>query len=113
LTRPVRDEPLSDRVKATLNCVYAEAPPVSQAKKNPELVGYNADVSEQHIASIYNVELLGLPPAFTLVFSSAYPTMKMEATYSSETSADFKFTARRYMPGDSTLDGHGCENLKI
>jgi hypothetical protein len=87
----------NDWDKVALNCSSAAAPQVSQAKKNPELVGYNSDVSEQHIASICNVELLGLPPAFTLVSSSAYQTMKMEATYSSETSVNFQFTTRCYM----------------
>jgi hypothetical protein len=44
---------------------------------------------------------------------SAYSsTLKMEAMCSSETSADFQRTTRRYIPEDSTLYNHHCENLK-
>jgi hypothetical protein len=48
--------------------------------------------------------LYGLPPAFTLVFCSAYLTLKMEAIYSSEKSVDFQRTTWYYIPEDSTLD---------
>jgi hypothetical protein len=36
----------------------------------------------------------------------------MEATCSSETLVDFQRTSRRYIPEDSTLHDHRCENLK-
>jgi hypothetical protein len=36
----------------------------------------------------------------------------MEAICSSETSVDFQRTTRRYIPEDSTLHNHRCENLK-
>jgi hypothetical protein len=36
----------------------------------------------------------------------------MEATCSSETSVDIQRTTRRYIPEDSTLNNHRCENLK-
>jgi hypothetical protein len=36
----------------------------------------------------------------------------MASKCSSETSTDFKRTTRRYIPGDSTLRNHHCENLK-
>jgi hypothetical protein len=36
----------------------------------------------------------------------------MEAICSSETSADFQRTTKRYIPEDSTLYNHRCENLK-
>jgi hypothetical protein len=36
----------------------------------------------------------------------------MEAICSSETSVDFQRTTRRYIPENSTLHNHGCENLK-
>jgi hypothetical protein len=36
----------------------------------------------------------------------------MEATFSSETSADFQRTVRRYIPEDRTLHNHRCENLR-
>jgi hypothetical protein len=55
----------------------------------------------------------GFPPAFTLVSCSAYSsTLKIEAICSSETSVDFQQTTRRYIPEDSTLHNHRCENLK-
>jgi hypothetical protein len=44
-----------------------------------------------------------------LVYSS---TLKMEALFSSETSIDIERTTRRYIPEDSTLHNHRCENLK-
>jgi hypothetical protein len=44
-----------------------------------------------------------LPPAFTLETGSAYSTLKIEATYCSETSVDFQRTARCYILEDSTL----------
>jgi hypothetical protein len=48
-----------------------------------------------------------------LVSSWAYSsTMKMEAVRSSETSADTQRTTRSYIPEDSTLHNHRCENLK-
>jgi hypothetical protein len=51
--------------------------------------------------------------AFTLVSWSAYSsTLKMERIFSSETSVDFQRTTRRYIPEDSTLQNHPCENLK-
>jgi hypothetical protein len=50
---------------------------------------------------------------FTLVSSSANSsTLKMEAIWSFETSADFQRTTRRYIPEDGTLHNHRCENLK-
>jgi hypothetical protein len=50
---------------------------------------------------------LCLPPAFTLVYCSAYPsTLKMEAICSSETSVDFQLTARSYIPEDNSLQKH-------
>jgi hypothetical protein len=36
----------------------------------------------------------------------------MVAICSSETSVDFQRAARRYIPEDSTLYNHRCENLK-
>jgi hypothetical protein len=36
----------------------------------------------------------------------------MEAIGSSETKVDFRWTARRYIPEDTTLHNHRCENLK-
>jgi hypothetical protein len=37
---------------------------------------------------------------------------KMEAVCSSETSNNFKWSARRYIPEYRNLHNHGCENLK-
>jgi hypothetical protein len=36
----------------------------------------------------------------------------MEAISSSETSVDFEQITRRYIPEDSTLHNHRCDNLK-
>jgi hypothetical protein len=48
-----------------------------------------------------------------IVSCSAYfYTLKMETICSSETSVDFERTTRRYIPDDSTLHNHRCENLK-
>jgi hypothetical protein len=41
-----------------------------------------------------------------------FSTLKMEAICSSETSVDYQPTLRRYIPEDSTLHYHRCENLK-
>jgi hypothetical protein len=61
----------------------------------------------------WNITLCSLlPPAFILLSSSTYSTLKMEAISSSETSADFQRTTRHYIPEDSTLHIHHCENLK-
>jgi hypothetical protein len=38
--------------------------------------------------------------------------LKMEATCSFETSVDFQWTTRRYIPEDRTLCDHRRENLK-
>jgi hypothetical protein len=47
------------------------------------------------------------------VASSAYSsTLKMEATYSSETLVDFQRTTQCHIPEDITLHNHFCENLK-
>jgi hypothetical protein len=46
--------------------------------------------------------------SFCLADSS---TLKMEVTYSSETSVDFQRTTRRYIPEERTLHNHRCENL--
>jgi hypothetical protein len=47
-----------------------------------------------------------------LVSCSAYSsTLKKETICSSETSVDFQRTTRRYIPEDSTLHNHRCENL--
>jgi hypothetical protein len=54
---------------------------------------------------------LDFSPAFTLISCSAYSTLKMEVC-SSETSVDFKWATQRYIPEDSTLHNHRCENLK-
>jgi hypothetical protein len=48
--------------------------------------------------------VLGLPPDLTLVSYLAYSsTLKMEATYSFETSVDIQQIARHYIPVDRIL----------
>jgi hypothetical protein len=44
--------------------------------------------------------------------SPTHPTLKMEATYSSETPVDFQLITRRYIPEISTLHNHRCDSLK-
>jgi hypothetical protein len=39
-------------------------------------------------------------------------TVKKEATFSSETSDDFRSTTQRYTPQNRILYNHRCENLK-
>jgi hypothetical protein len=51
---------------------------------------------------------------FRMDFCLAYPsTLKAEAIYSSETSVDFQWTTRCYVPEGRTLHNHRCENLKF
>jgi hypothetical protein len=53
-----------------------------------------------------------LAACFMLVFCLTYSsTLKMEATFSSETSVDFQRPTRR-IPEDRKLHNHRCENLK-
>jgi hypothetical protein len=70
----------------------------------------------QRFGGTYRLHIQGkrsklcLPPAFMLVSCSVYsPTLKMEATCSSETSVDFQRTTWCYIPEDSTLCNHCCE----
>jgi hypothetical protein len=54
-----------------------------------------------------------LTTAFTLVSCSGYSsTLKMETVCSPETSIDFQRTTLRYIPENSTLRNHSCEDLK-
>jgi hypothetical protein len=49
------------------------------------------------------ISRVGSPPAFPLVFCSAYSPLKMEAICSSATSVDFQRARRRYIPEDRVL----------
>jgi hypothetical protein len=54
-----------------------------------------------------------LSTAFTMVSRSAYSAaLKMETIYFSKMSIDFQRTTQRYVPEDSILYNHRCENLK-
>jgi hypothetical protein len=54
-----------------------------------------------------------LATCFTLVPCLVYSSTPMiEATCSSETSDDFQRPAKRYIPEDTTVHNHRCENLK-
>jgi hypothetical protein len=66
------------------------------------------------VISLYDIYICCCkPPALTLVSCSDYSsTFKMEAICSSETSVDLHWITRRYIPEDSTLHNHRCENLK-
>jgi hypothetical protein len=54
----------------------------------------------------------GLPPAFTLVSCSVDSTLKTKVMYSSKTLANFHRTTWCYIPENSNLHNHHCENLK-
>lgn len=81
--------------------------------------GKSTDVSEEHIASIFDVKeqaeqdtsvkaggkQYSLPTAFNLVSCSVYfSTLKMEAKYYFEMWVNFQRTTRRYIPGDRNFD---------
>jgi hypothetical protein len=54
-----------------------------------------------------------LPSDFMLAsFSAYFSTPKMDAIYSFDTSVEFQHTTKRYVPEDSTIHDHRCENLK-
>jgi hypothetical protein len=75
-----------------------------------DLMGYNA---VQSVESQPTFRRNILPPALTLLSCSAYfSTLKMEAICSSVTLVDFQWATQRYIPQDSTLHNHHCENLK-
>jgi hypothetical protein len=76
------------------------------------MIFQRADERFPWLAQTEASQLLGLSPAFTLVSCSAYSTLKMEAICSFETSADFQWTTQCYVPEDSTLHNHRCENLR-
>jgi hypothetical protein len=40
-------------------------------------------------------------------------TLKLESGCSSETSVDFQYATRRYIPEDRNPHNHSCENLKF
>jgi hypothetical protein len=58
---------------------------------------------------IYQIASRALLADFLLVL---FFTLKMEATYSYETSLDFQRTTRLYILEDRTLHNHRCDNLK-
>jgi hypothetical protein len=60
-----------------------------------------ADVSGEHIVSIFRVEKQTEPE-----------TAEMKYICSSETSVDSQRTARRYIPKDNAIHNHRSENLK-
>jgi hypothetical protein len=58
--------------------------------------------------------MLCLPPAIKQVSCLVYSsTLKMEATFSSETSVDFQRTTRHYIPEESTLHNPVCRVGRI
>jgi hypothetical protein len=69
------------------------------------LLGYNAVYSDESKPTFRrNMS----PPSS----GSRNKALKMEAICSSETSVDFRRTTRRYVPEDSTLHNHRCENIR-
>jgi hypothetical protein len=80
-------------------------------KDNFCLLGYNPAQSVQNQPTFRRNT--SPPSSFTLVSCLAYSsTLKLEATRSSETSADFQRATRRYIPQHRTIHNHRCENLK-
>jgi hypothetical protein len=90
---------------------------VSYYKRNPQ-------VSSYYISHYYDEDfyLLGhnamqfvksQPSSCYLLSRLAFSsTLKMEVNYSSVTLVDFQWTTLRYIPEDTTLHNHRCENLK-
>jgi hypothetical protein len=82
----------------------------------------STDVSEEYVASVFNVEEAkqeaGMKQAFAcyllqVVFlQGLFSTLKMQATYSSETSVSFQRTTQRYITENRTSRNRQCENLK-
>jgi hypothetical protein len=67
----------------------------------------------QRFGGIYRLQVASLPPAFTPVSCLAYfSTLKIQAICSSEMSVDFQWTTQHYIPEDSTVYNHCCENLE-
>jgi hypothetical protein len=62
------------------------------------------DTVQKHIYSNQEISVV-----YCLMYTS---TLSMESTGSSETSAGFQQTARRFVPEDRTRHGHCCENLR-
>jgi hypothetical protein len=90
--------------------IFWDITPRSPLKKS-------TDVSEEHIvfyATASQWELFHFPPAsytirnFEPADYSAYSTVKMATTYSSETSVDFQRTTRRYISENCTLQSCDC-----
>jgi hypothetical protein len=64
----------------------------------------NKEPSWKQVEGQESIAMLFLPPGFTLVsFPNYSSTLKMEVTYSPETSVDFQRTTRSYIPEDRTL----------
>jgi hypothetical protein len=90
--------------------VRAQARPhIRVAKQDTEefdLLGHNAvQFVKRQVALLATCFHAG----FLLAYSS---TPKMEATCSSETSADFLWAIRRCIPEDKTIHNNCCENIK-
>jgi hypothetical protein len=82
---------------------------LSSGIQRPVVRWKSADVLKEHVASIF-VALLA--NCFVMVSFLAYTsTLRMEATYSSETLVGFQQTTWRYIPQYRTLHDHCCENL--
>jgi hypothetical protein len=99
------------------NAMFWDITPCSPLKVNWRFGGtYRLHLQGRRISRARNQResrCLSLPPALTPFSCSAYSsTLKTEAIYSSETSLDIQRTTRRYIPEDSTLRYHRCENLK-
>jgi hypothetical protein len=89
-----------------------------------DIIHWNAtDVSEENVAFILRVEKKARHQlesdnkhslvCFMLVSSFAYSSsLKMEATFSFETSLNFQWTIRRCITEYGTLHNHSCKKVK-
>jgi hypothetical protein len=71
---------------------------------------------EEHVASISGFEAKQetrmKQVALLVTCLTYYSILKMEATYSSETSDDLQWSTWHYITEDRTFHNHRCENLK-
>jgi hypothetical protein len=99
---PVRIENLQSYFTSMSSTIFWDITQCSPLSVNRRFGGTN----RLHLQGRKNK--LSKKPAWKQVAS----ILKMEATFSSETSVDTLRTTRRYIPEDGTLHNHRCENLK-
>jgi hypothetical protein len=98
---------LTDRLKSSIFCDIKQYNPFKDNRRFEgtfrfHLHGRRISRKEPWLAICFML-------AFLLVYSS---TLKMEATYSSETTVGFQRTIRRYIPEDRISRNHRHENFE-